>query len=166
MGRLLAGIVAGCACAGPLLVLTYAFNQPFGLLAPVAALVAGAIAGVIVARNPDFAGKSAAAGLAAGAVAGGLLLATAVAGAFIYLNMPQTQTRFAERQQTAVAQATASASDASATPEPATAPSVVDANSYDEATLYTFSIALGIIGLPLALGAGTIAGALAGQRSV
>jgi hypothetical protein len=156
MTRLNAGLISGAVGAVVAIGLSFLRIPVVGLLIPI---LVGIGAGVLVANNPKYAGKSGHAGALTGLLAGALLFVAAIIGSIISLNSPETQSTLNQALQTPEAAATATATAGG------TSSSKVDFKTIAEGSLVFISCIGGLLSLGVATGIGAAAGAIAGRSN-
>jgi hypothetical protein len=150
MTRIAAGFLGGLS--GLVLIILASF-VPVPGLGFAGTLLAGILAGIFVARNPKFAGKTAGAGALAGLVAGAVLFIAAVIGGVIAFNSPAGQSVFNSAISAAQATVTASPNGNKG----------VDVKTLTTVAIYAGTCLIGLIYLGLSTGIGAITGAIAGR---
>lgn len=154
MNRLSAGLITGAIGAALLVALSFVQIQFIGLLIPI---LVGIGAGVLVARNPKFAGKTGHAGALAGLLAGALLLAGSLVAGVILINTPNGT--FDQVIQKAAPTLTAAAGNNGGGSPGADVTSVIKG-----VFIFGFCIA-GALYLGISTGIGAAAGAIAGNKN-
>jgi hypothetical protein len=152
MNRLSAGFISGIS--GAVLLIGLSFLQvPF--VSFLVVLGVGVVAGILVARNPTFAGKTGGAGALAGLVAGAVLFVAAIISTVIAVNSPAGQSAINQAVETA--QATIAAGGGSTTP--------VDVKSIAQVASVVGGCVAGLLYLGISTGLGAAAGAIAGRNN-
>jgi hypothetical protein len=152
MSRLSAGLISGIVGAVILIGLSFVQVPFVGLLV---VLAVGVVAGILVARNPKFAGKTGGAGALAGLTAGGVLFVGSILASVIALNSPEVQSTINQAVETA--QATINAGGSSTTS--------VDVKSIAQVAVVFGGCIGGLLYLGLSTGLGAAAGAIAGRNT-
>ncbi len=152
MTRWSAGLITGIGGAILLVALTFV-NIPFIAL-PVP-IVAGAVAGVLVARNPTYAGKTAGNGALAGLIGGAVLFVASLITGIILINTDAGRSVISMIEATATAQATARGSGGSS----------VSIGAFAGGFIVVGTCFAGLVYMGLSVAAGAIAGAVGGRNS-
>lgn len=156
MSRLSAGLITGIIGAALIVALSFV-NIPFiGILIPI---LVGIGAGLLVARNPTFAGKAGKAGALAGLIAGAVLLVGSLIAGFVVLNFHGGALDQALQQAAPTLTAAAGNNGGSGSGTHVDVTSVIKG-----ALIFGFCVA-GALYLGISTGLGAATGAIAGNKN-